>query len=60
VVIVLLVAVVGTDFIDRQINQPLKKISGLCFILETAFLIAVIVSVFVFLRPITRFVYFQF
>ena len=60
VALVLLAAVVGTEFIDRQIYQPSKKIPSLCFILETALLTVVTVLVFVFLRPITQFIYFQF
>ena len=60
VALVLLVAVVSAEFIDRQIYQPLKKIPSFCFILETALLTVVTVLVFVFLRPITLFIYFQF
>ena len=60
VALVLLIAVVGTAIIDRWIYQPLKKAPRLCLISETASLTVVTVSVFVFLRPITQFIYFQF
>ena len=60
VALVLLIAVVGTAIIDRWIYQPLKKAPSLCLISETASLTVVTVSVFVFLRPITQFIYFQF
>lgn len=57
---VVLLLTISAWVVQKWLIEPLKRVPLLWLLVESAALTVVVLTVFVFLRPITQFIYFQF